>query len=100
MGARPATKLESILGIEGARACLQEIEDRIHLEDTPQFRAHLIKEILGRHISNRDLSLTELIPFFPKMRKEYQRDLIGRLISDTFQEVITDYLTEADKEEG
>ena len=48
--------IEQILGVEGAKACLAEIELRKHPLDTHGFRKELIKEIVFRHVSDKNLS--------------------------------------------
>ena len=91
MAARPATLIESILGIEKARACLQEIEDRIHPEDSPYLRRQLIQEILYRHIENCDLSLKEIIVFLTQDEKHFYGRVIGMLVDKTFTEIQDTY---------
>ena len=63
MGTRPATKIESLLGIEKAAACEEEIRVRSHPDDTPEFREALVKEILGRHIHKANLRMNNISAF-------------------------------------
>lgn len=100
MASRPATKLESILGLEKARACLQEIEDRIHPEDTTFLRSALIKDVLYRHIEKCDLSLKEMVSILTQEEKPFYNRLIGMLVDKTCIEIQADYLTKDDTEKG
>ena len=63
MTSRPATLIESILGIEKAAACKEEIRVRSHPDDTPEFREALVREILRRHIHKANLPLNDIAAF-------------------------------------
>ena len=63
MAARPATKLESLLGVEQAAACEEEIRVRSHTDDTPDFRKELVREILRRHIHKANLRMNDVAAF-------------------------------------
>ena len=62
-GARPVTKLESILGVERSAVCETEIKERIHPEDTPELRKALVKDILFRHIDKANLAIDDIQKF-------------------------------------
>ena len=70
-GARPATKLESILGVERAAVCEAEIQERIHVDDTPELRKQLVKEILYRHINKANLAIDDIQRLIEKSEKCY-----------------------------
>ena len=63
MADRPATTLESLLGVEKAKMCEEEIRIRSHPEDTPEFRKSLVREILRRHIHKANLRLNDIAHF-------------------------------------
>ena len=63
MNSRPATTLESIIGVEKAKACEEEIRTRSHPDDTPEFRESLVQEILRRHIRKANLRLNDIAHF-------------------------------------
>lgn len=60
MGARPATIIESVLGVEKAKECLAEIKARQHVLDTKYFREELRKEVITRYVQKQDLTLKEV----------------------------------------
>lgn len=63
MAARPATKLESLLGVEKAELCEEEIRTRSHPDDTLEFRKELVKEILRQHIHKANLRMNDIAHF-------------------------------------
>ena len=97
MESTPKTQLETILGAADARACIQEIEDRIHPNDSQSLRSELIKEILDRHIHNRNIPLHELLEFFPDRGKVIGKELRQMLMYRAYDEVISDYVTDEEK---
>lgn len=91
MASRPATLLESILGVEKANACLQEISDRIRPDDSVYFRVDLIREILGKHIQKADPSIRLIMSLMPEDQKEIGRRLVGILVDKACLEVKDDF---------
>ena len=83
MASRPATLIESILGIEKAKACEEEIKDRIHPEDRPAFRERLVREILQRHIHKANLGLNDIVAITQK--EEMCWDLEKRVVSKIYE---------------
>ena len=72
--------IEQILGVEGAKACLAEIELRKHVLDTPEFRDQLIKEVLRRHVSDKNLTINEIKGFMEDTEKCYCDRMINNLV--------------------
>ena len=73
------TTIEQILGKEGAQACLQEIELRKHDRDTHDFRKTLIKEIVYRHVFDKDFTFKEVMDLQEQGEKCYCRRMINNL---------------------
>ena len=48
---------------ENAALCAEEIRERSHPDDTPEFRAQLVFEVLSRHIRKANIELTHLLLF-------------------------------------
>ena len=63
MASRPATPIESLLGVEKAASCEEEIRVRSHPDDTPEFRKQLVEEVLRRHIHKANLRLNDIAHF-------------------------------------
>ena len=66
MASRPATQLETLLGVEKAAVCEEEIRVRSHPDDTPEFREQLVREVLRRHIHKANLRLNDIASFIGK----------------------------------
>ena len=63
MASRPSTKIETLLGVEKAKLCEEEIRVRSHPDDTPEFREQLVREVLQRHIHNANLRMNDIAAF-------------------------------------
>ena len=63
MASRPASMIETMLGVEKAALCEEEIRVRSHPDDTPEFRENLVREILRRHIHKANLRLNDIAQF-------------------------------------
>ena len=85
MGARPATPLESLLGIEKAKACEDEIKSRSHRDDTPELRESLVKEILGRHLLKGNMQFSDIINCVPFHKKSAWQSLIQILVKEIYE---------------
>ena len=99
--------LEDILGIEKAKACIQEIEARIHPEDSGKIKAQLIKKILHRDIENRvqfikgiscwdiencDLSMRDLVSLVKRYDSKYLLiQLTDALTFKVYHDIKDDY---------
>ena len=55
-----SSMMEQILGKKRAESCMEELEDRKHREDTDSFRKELIREIVFRHVSDKNLTIKEI----------------------------------------
>ena len=94
METTPTTQLDKFFGEAEAKACLQEIEDRIHPCDSFELHSALIRDILERHIYNRNIPLDTLLGFFPERCECLCGELRESLIDRTFGEVRRNYPTD------
>jgi len=88
MSDKKATLLESVLGVKKAETCLQEIEQRIHPEDTPEFRKELITQVLRRHISKKDLKLSEVDSFIDESERSYTRRMVNNIVYKVYDNLV------------
>ena len=81
MTEKTATLLEGILGAENAALCEEEIRKRSHPDDTPEFRAQLILEVLSRHIRKANIELTHLLLFIHFIEDDNLAEIQGLIES-------------------
>ena len=92
MDSNVTSLLEDILGIEKAKACIQEIEARIHPEDSGMIRVQLIKEILYRHIESCDLSMRDLLNLVKDNDSHYLLSRLSDMLTDkVYRDIKDDY---------
>ena len=97
-GARPATLLESVLGVEKAKECEAEIQNRIHPEDESHIREELIESILARHIRKHKPKIREILQLLPSGKaKVIYDDAFQVLLSKVFTDVVVNYRVASDK---
>ena len=85
MAGRPATKIESLLGVEKAAACEEEIRVRSHPDDTPEFRETLVREILRRHIHKANLRMNDIAAFIGRFDLINIRNLEAILVGEIYE---------------
>ena len=85
MAARPATKLESILGAERAAACEAEIKERIRPDDTPELRRTLVKAILYKHIDKANLPMNDIQKFISSSEFDYCKRMKNDIVCSIWE---------------
>lgn len=92
MAGRPATLLESILGVEKAKACEVEIQNRIHPDDEPSLRLELIYSILTRYSQESKPKIYEILQLIPSDKaKMIYNDALRVLMDRVMGEVSDNY---------
>lgn len=91
MNTRKATLLENILGVKKAQICEQEITDRTRPDDTPELRKALITEILRKHISKKDLKLSEVKRYIEDKEHCYIHRMVNNIVYHVWDTNVSDY---------